>query len=254
MDRKRALWQCRREPIIVLTELHVPGVLGNTLEAIARNSYYHEGWGETLRSRYFMTESDVRQVESSSSLNTTFLERVRQHDQASWERLVALCAPLIYSWCRQAGFQDADAEDFGQQVFTSVYKHINDFRRDNANDTFHGWLREITKNKIRDRIRRERRRPKTEASGGSGVHSRLQQLPAIDSPLEESRSLNLQAVRLLSKYFSDRDIRAFEEVVIHGRTPADVASDFGVKPNVIYLAISRIRKRLRLEFEGLGIG
>jgi RNA polymerase sigma-70 factor (ECF subfamily) len=49
----------------------------------------------------------------------SLLERLRQPaDQAAWERLVELYAPLLFSWARRVGCREADAADLVQDVLT----------------------------------------------------------------------------------------------------------------------------------------
>src|SRR5277367_2420601 len=85
------------------------------------------------------------------------LERVRVDDEAAWHRLVDLYAPLVYRWCRRSGLPEQDAADVFQDVFQAVATHIAGFRKEKESDTFRGWLRTITRNKIRDHFRKSAR-------------------------------------------------------------------------------------------------
>ena len=48
------------------------------------------------------------------------------------------------------GLREDDAADVFQEVFQSVAAHLSAFRRDRSGDTFRGWLRTITRNKVND--------------------------------------------------------------------------------------------------------
>ena len=124
---------------------------------------------------------DSQGSETSSSL----LNRVNARDAVAWERLVDLYTPAVYCWCRKAGLSSADAADIGQEVFKSVARSIARFRHDRPSDSFRGWLRTITRNKIRDFYRN---RP-VQASGGSAAQDALLQIP-FDSDSETDESLN----------------------------------------------------------------
>src|SRR5262249_61199699 len=89
----------------------------------------------------------------------TLLERLRANEPDAWRTLVHLYSPLVYYWCARARVLGADADDVVQEVFQAVATHIADFRRDRKGDTFHGWLRVITKNMIRLHFRRHGRQP-----------------------------------------------------------------------------------------------
>src|SRR6266853_6310705 len=96
-----------------------------------------------------VTDRDVHHYVWDDPTPSSLLIRVRTKSPLAWERLVALYGQLIYRWCRQAGLQPADAEDLGQEVLETVNRTINAYRHDRPEDTFRGWLRTITQNKIR---------------------------------------------------------------------------------------------------------
>jgi RNA polymerase sigma-70 factor (ECF subfamily) len=96
-----------------------------------------------------------------------------------------------------------------------------------------------------------------EATGGTSVRLMLENIPA-ENPSEESKAasedkaiLYKQAVELIRAEFSERDWQAFRGVVIEDKSTAEVAASLGVAPNVIYLAKSRVLRRLKEEFTGL---
>ena len=93
-------------------------------------------------------------MNESQATSLTLLQRVQARQPAAWERFVDLYAPLVLHWCRRGGLSTEDAADVFQEVFRSVAEHIADFRRDRASDTFRGWLRTITRNKMLDHFRR----------------------------------------------------------------------------------------------------
>jgi RNA polymerase sigma-70 factor (ECF subfamily) len=150
--------------------------------------------------------------------------------------------------------QAADAADVGQQVFLAVARKVRDFRRDRKGDTFRGWLRTITRSKICDHLRAL---PEARAEGGDAT-LRLQEMAAEESggsdPETERREEGLlyrRALELIQTEFEARTWQAFWQVVIDGRSPQDVARDLGTTPNAVYLARSRVLKRLREEFVDL---
>lgn len=198
-----------------------------------------------------MTDGDVNPSDVGSQTSSSLLDRARADDRAAWERLVGLYAPLVYGWCRNAGLQPEDARDIGQEVFSAVHRKVADFRHDREGDTFRGWLRTITKNKIKDYFR-----SRQVASGGSDALQRLHEVPAEEgdttdglNPSDETKVLFQQAVRLIRGEFSERDWLAFNSVVVNERSPADVAEELDISVNSVYLAKSRILKRLRGEFQ-----
>lgn len=185
----------------------------------------------------------------------SLLQQVKAQDQRAWERLVHLYGPLVYSWCRKAGLQPADAADVGQEVFRAVARKVVEFRRDEAGGSFRGWLRTIARNKIRDFARRGSAR--VQGEGGSEAQDALLQVP-LDEPdgpeqldPEEDRLLYHRALGLLRAEFKGPTFQAFWRVAVEDERPADVAAALGLSVNAVYLAKSRVLRRLRDEFAGL---
>jgi len=116
----------------------------------------------------------------SSVLRTSasLIDGMREDDGAAWDRMVALYAPLVARWCRAQKLSEADAADVFQDVFQAVASHIGRFHRGRRGDTFRGWLRTITRNKIHDLHRRNRREPP--GIGGSEAQRRLNQVEEKD--------------------------------------------------------------------------
>lgn len=64
---------------------------------------------------------------------------------------------------------------------------------------------------------------------------------------EELRQLHARAMEIIRAEFEQATWVAFREVVIEQRKPADVAAELGITLNAVYLAKSRILRRLREE-------
>jgi RNA polymerase sigma-70 factor (ECF subfamily) len=178
--------------------------------------------------------------------------RVRAQEQTAWDRLVHLYAPVVCAWCRRAGLQEADALDVGQEVFETVWRHIQTFRRDRPGDTFRGWLRTIVRHKIVD----HRRRRLEVLRGKNDSDALTYEQPPLPEPEDnpdeaESSLLCRRALALIQSEFEEKTWRAFEAVVMNDQKPADAAAALHMSVNAVYLARSRILKRLREEFEDL---
>src|SRR5207245_2054140 len=110
-----------------------------------------------------VARSLMSSLENSTSLS--LLDRLRGRDQEAWHRLLHLYGPLVSHWCSRKGLRPQDADDIQQEVFRAVVTSLDKFRLDRPGDTFRGWLRGITKNKLLDYYRRRQTQP--EAQGGS---------------------------------------------------------------------------------------
>jgi RNA polymerase sigma-70 factor (ECF subfamily) len=192
----------------------------------------------------------------SSATSRSLLARVQADEPEAWERLVHLYAPLVLRWCRAAGLQDQDAADVFQDVFQAVVAHVGGFRKERQGDTFRGWLRRITQNKLRDHFRRlDREAP---GVGGSSARERLAQLPGptpaerVDlAPDNGERGLFVRALDLLRAEFEERTWVAFWRTAVEGQAPRDVAADLGMSAGAVRVAKSRVLHRLRQELGDL---
>ena len=214
-----------------------------------------------------MTDSSVEHgsgadFQEACSVNTSLLVRLKANSPESWRRLIYLFGPVVYQWCRQSGLQAADAHDIGQETFRAVAARIGNFRRTQPKDTFRGWLWTITKSKIADHWRSRRKHP--QATGGSTAQIKLADLPTAESaestpppqpetPLqpETPASLHRRGLELIQGEFAERTWKAFWRVAVDGCTPADVADELGLSVNSVYLAKSRVLRRLREELGDL---
>lgn len=192
----------------------------------------------------------------SSTTSRSLLERVQSDEPAAWDQLVSLYAPLVYQWCRGWGLREQDATDIFQEVFQAVAVHIGGFRRQRAGDTFRGWLRTITRNKVHDYFRRRGREP--EGVGGSEAQAQLAELPAPqpaeDSSLSEQhgeRALVARALELIRREFAERTWQAFFRTAIDGRSAPEVAAELSMSAGAVRVAKSRVLQRLREELGDL---
>lgn len=183
------------------------------------------------------------------------MARAQSRQAGAWEKLVELYGPLVYHWCRQCRLADADTADIFQEVFQAVALHLARFRRDQEGDTFRGWLRTITGNKIRDHFRNQQHQPV--ATGGSEIHQQLMQVPdpllPDDDPSEEDvkRRQLLQALEWIAGDFEERTWQAFWKVQIEGQDTAAVAGELQMTPAAVRKAKYRVLERLREELKDL---
>jgi RNA polymerase sigma-70 factor (ECF subfamily) len=191
---------------------------------------------------------------SFPSTSLSLLARAQARHEDAWRRLVALYGPLVYHWCRRGRLAPEDTADVFQEVFHAVARHLPEFRRDRPGASFRGWLRVITRNKVRDHFRDRAGAPAP--VGGSDAQRFLSELPG---PLPEddeaeadllARQLR-QALAWTEGDFEERTWRAFCLVRLEGRDPAEVGAELGLSAAAVRKACYRVQKRLRDELEGL---
>lgn len=185
----------------------------------------------------------------AKSASTSLIRRLKTRDDAAWQRLLDLYVPLIFSWCRHSGLTGDDAADVVQDVFRSVHNGIAGFQYKRSGDTFRGWLRTITRNKINDHFRKQAKQPV--AIGGTDAHQRFMELAETDSPESPDSGaiagLMHRAMDLIHAEFEERTWRAFWLATVDNRSTGDIAEHLGMSPGAVRQAKYKVLRRLREE-------
>jgi RNA polymerase sigma-70 factor (ECF subfamily) len=194
-------------------------------------------------------------MDQVSATSLSLLERAQDRQAGAWERLVELYGPLVYHWCRQGRLPEADIADVFQEVFQAVAANLDRFRREQAGDTFRGWLRVISRNKINDFFRSRQHQPA--AAGGSAIQQQLLEVPdpllpdSDPSEVDLTRRQLLQALEWIAADFEERTWQAFWKVQVEGQDTATVARELDMTPAAVRKAKYRVLQRLREELRDL---
>jgi RNA polymerase sigma factor (sigma-70 family) len=200
--------------------------------------------------------SDNSRIEASAaSIASSLLGQLRQREESAWRKLDHLYSPIIRQWVRQTGLSDADADDIQQEVLRAVWTNVDEFQREHSGQSFRGWLWTITRNRVRDSIRRRARREQPE--GGTMAWQKLAGVPEEESLSEsapaadrsELRGLVQRAIQLVQTDVQPHTWQAFWLVVVEGLPATEAAQRLGVAVGSVYTARSRVLVRLR---EALG--
>jgi RNA polymerase sigma-70 factor (ECF subfamily) len=185
-------------------------------------------------------------MDTSASL----LDRVRSTaDPDAWRRFVRLYTPLLYYWARRLGLREPDAADLVQEVLAVLVRKLPEFTYE-PGKRFRGWLWTITLNKWREQ---QRRRDPIPAAGNGQA---LAHLPDVDPihELEEAEYRRLllgRALGIMQTDFAPSTWKACWEHAIEGRPAPEVAAELGLTVGAVYVASSRVLRRLRRELSGL---
>lgn len=175
----------------------------------------------------------------------SLLERLKQPGRPdAWDRFVELYTPLLYYWARRTGLPEHEAGDMVQDVFVVLLQKLPEFTYDGRGN-FRGWLRTVTLNKWREGQRRRRPEP-TELSDLAAPEE-----SGTFEEVEYRRQLVGRALELMRAEFQPTTWKACWEYVVVGRPVPEVARELGVTVNAVYLAKSRVLRRLRQELGGL---
>jgi RNA polymerase sigma-70 factor, ECF subfamily len=205
-----------------------------------------------------MIDSD-RQVnrrrQANDATDMSLLGRAKAGEGEAWGRLVEMYAPLLYEWCRRIGLQSDDAADVAQDVFATVARKLDSFRRERPGDSFRGWLWSIARSRINDHFRRLKGHAK--AQGGTEAQLRLAEIaePAgsvsVSSAVDNGNNLERRAIALVRAGIEERTWQAFWRTAVEGEDVAGVAKSLGISTQAVYDAKYRIRRKVRQELDGL---
>jgi RNA polymerase sigma-70 factor (ECF subfamily) len=182
----------------------------------------------------------------------TLLDRLRdRHDHRAWQLWLTVYEPWLRHCLERHRLQPADVEDLLQAVLVVVSRKLPAFVHSGQPGAFRTWLRRVLVQEVRNFLRgRQRQASPTPADW-------LEQLEDSSSELSRQwdREHDEQVVRRLlaaiQHDFEPRTWEAFRLLVLEDRPGAEVARITGMNLNALYVARSRVLKRLRESVAGL---
>ena len=192
---------------------------------------------------------------TASSTNVTLLSRLR-HDSSdpdAWSDFVARYGPKILNWCRRWQLQEADAQDVTQEVLLKLNRLMATFVYD-PSGSFRAWLKTLAHHAWRDFVAARRRGGM--GSGDSQMVALLESLQAgvdLVEDLEDEfrRELMDRAMARVRSRVASRAWDAFRLTALEGWSGAAAGAHLQMKVAQVYLAKSRVIKRIQEEVQRL---
>jgi RNA polymerase sigma-70 factor (ECF subfamily) len=185
----------------------------------------------------------------SPATRPSLLVRIRDpRDTIAWSDFVEIYAPLVHSYVRTRGLQDADAADVTQDVLQAVATNAERFDYDPARGTFRGWLFRITLNKVRDLV--ARRKAHAVGSGDTGVHELLAGATADDADEQSwdqhhAWRLFLWAAEKARVDFREKTWQAFWRTAVEQQPVEQVSHELQISAGAIHVARCRVIARVK---------
>jgi RNA polymerase sigma factor (sigma-70 family) len=173
----------------------------------------------------------------------------------AWERLDRLYRPFLRGWFLAHGVSPADAEDLTQDVMVAAFRELKEFIHSGRVGAFRAWLRRACLNRLQGYRRALELRGTPE--GGTGFQAQLREVvdpagdPARDWEREHDAGLLRQLVANLPGEFEEKTLRAFRRLAFDGLTAPQVAAELGMTVAAVYIAKTRVLRKLRTEAAGL---
>lgn len=148
-------------------------------------------------------------------------------------------SPLIYGYCRKRNVQAQDAADVTQEVLMRVSRAIGEFEYSREQGMFRDWLARIVSNEL----------SRFWAKRGSAQSLEHAAEPVDHQLWQEHFHEHILSSALLraEPHFEPHTWNLFTESWIEKKTAATVALEQGVEVDQVYVAKSRVLKRLRYE-------
>jgi len=179
-------------------------------------------------------------------------------DQESWKEFFDTYWRLIYSFALKSGLTTTEAEDVVQETIFSVAKDIQKFKRDPSLGSFKGWLRNLTRWRIADQLRKRGVSDSltTSTANDGAPEMDLAEIPVspdTESIWDDEWRMNLMkvAVQNLKGLVKEEHFQMFDLYVLK-QWPADkVATTLGVTLSRVYLVKFRLAALLKKEIQRL---
>lgn len=179
----------------------------------------------------------------------SLLMRLRDtSDREAWSEFVDVYSPLVYGFLRRRSLHDSDAADVTQEVFLRVSRSIPTFIYSKEQGRFRDWLWTITRNEIR-RFHEKRKRRVAEIQ--ESPDETLEQLASTGDSAEWNEEFHRHilevAMKRIESSFEPQTWQAFCLVWVSQVSAIDAANQVQQSVDFVYVAKSRVLKRLREE-------
>jgi RNA polymerase sigma-70 factor (ECF subfamily) len=204
-----------------------------------------------------MNETVTSQSEEFIPTRYSLLSRLQNwDDQQSWKTFFDTYWRLIYSIALKSGLTEAEAQDVVQETIICVAKDINKFKRDRKLGSFKGWLRNLTRWRIADQLRKRKPNALGEDAASNGDISvvDLAEIPdpagaGLESLWEAEWQSNLMeaALERVRRRVKEEHYQIFDLNVIRQWPASKVAKILEVNIAQVYLAKHRVLALLKRE-------
>ena len=202
-----------------------------------------------------MSQTKSLQLEDFIPTRYSLLSRLQDwNDQESWKEFFDTYWRLIYSVALKSGLTDAEAQDVVQETIISVAKDIHKFKRDRRLGSFKGWLRNLTRWRIADQLRK---RTRAESMPMEKLADDPEELGWREFPESaEERSdweaewrANLAKVALenVKRRIKEEHFQIFDLFVVRQWPAAKVARVLSVSTGQVYLVKFRVAALVKME-------
>lgn len=183
---------------------------------------------------------------------TKLLDALHDHaNEPAWAQIDSRYRPVIAGLARRLGLDSVDADEVAQQSLAEFVRAYREGRYDRSKGRLSSWILGIAHHTALKMLRSGRRR----GIGGSTALTEVPDEPALRSIWqdERDRAILARAMSMLrdEDAVDDRTLMAFELTALRGVPAPEAASQCAMSVDQVYVARSRVTKRLRSMIEAL---
>ena len=174
----------------------------------------------------------------------TLIQRAGEGHPDSWCELAQMYTPLIQGKLHEARLPEEDVEDLTQEILLQLHRKLNEFKHNGRAGAFRRWLRVVTVNQTRSYLRR---RPHMKRVSLEEIEPLADDESVVAARFDRQHRTHVISVLLgrLSGEFTTKTIESFQRTTIGQEDPLTVSRALDTSVQAIYIAKSRVLKRLR---------
>jgi RNA polymerase sigma-70 factor (ECF subfamily) len=182
----------------------------------------------------------------SPSTNPSIFLRLNAADrrprEIAWAEFNDRYGPVIAAFARKLGSRGQDVDDIVQDVLLGFFGKSPTFVYDPARGRFRGYLKGCAYRALCKRFGKEL---KFKSIPLVNIGEDALEIEHTWNDIWEKQQLERAMATLRDQHSNDKSWQAFEQTVVRGRAPQEVADELGVTASAVYKARERIGAALR---------
>lgn len=202
---------------------------------------------------FLLSSKEIPLVETAPTRPSLLIRLRDKEDSEAWGQFVEIYSPLIFSFARRCGLQDSDAADLVQEVMGEIHKSIDRFEYDPQLGKFRSWLYKIAK-RTKSRIQKKQAKQPLGTGDSAAMAVLANQSDSHDEiqafwDREYQRNLLQWAAEQVRPSINETTWQAFWMTAVEEKESQTVAEQLGLSLGSVYVAKSRVTKRLAEEIQ-----
>jgi RNA polymerase sigma-70 factor (ECF subfamily) len=154
----------------------------------------------------------------------------------------------------RSGLTETEAQEVVQETVICVAKNIHKFKRGPEHGSFRGWLRNLTKWRIADQLRKRTRLP---SEAGRPAPSQEQIAETVEATCDQlwdhewKESLLKTALERVKRRVKEEHFHVFDLYALRQWPVSEVARTLGISIPAVYLAKHRVAALIKKEIKSL---